>query len=116
MEEQFKEEKEHKEREEERLKLANPEVIQDTEPEAPTTDTTEKVAADTYDLDIGRVRPVKGSQLTIKPEVLSQVKIMSIFNDPKYDKDGFCDTWDESNANPKRPMAPKAPPQAIATN
>ena len=56
MEEQFKTEKEHKEREEERLKLANPEVIQDTEPEAPTTDTTEKVAADTYDLGIGRDR------------------------------------------------------------
>ena len=99
MEEQFKAEKEQGKSEEELLKSSDPEVIQHKEPEAPTTDTTEKVVADTYDLGIGRVRPVKESPITLEPEVLSQVKVMGILTDPKYDKDGFSETWDESNAN-----------------
>ena len=72
------------------LKPLDPEEIQNKEPEAPITDNTEKAVANTYNLGIGRVRPVRESLITLEPE-----KVMSILTNPTYDKDDI----DESNEN-----------------
>ena len=72
------------------LKPLDPKEIQKQEPEAPTTETTEKVVTDTYNLDIGRVRPERESLITLEPD-----KVMRILTNPIYDKEDI----DESNEN-----------------
>ena len=97
MEEQFKAEEEkktrhmeEKEKSKEKEKLpepSDPEVIQHQEPEAPTTDNTEKAVANTYNLGIGRVTPARESLIALEPEVMSHEKVMSILTNPTYYKD-----------------------------